>query len=121
MCTSCLQAIAFQNREQWYSKSSSSKGKLSHELFALLAPLDCVYFLLAGNSFRRYGEQWSSRKPSSGKGEPPHELLALLASGTVVELAINEADFPVPSAFNDLSLHLFPEWKVIDESLSLGS
>ena len=54
-----------------------------------------------------------SKKDSSDR---PHELLAVAASGTAVELPVSEADFPVPSAFNDLSLHLFPEWKVSELS-----
>lgn len=66
---------------------------------------------ILGNSFHSYVQRWAHR-PKKDNADRPHELLAVSASGTAVELPVNEADFPVTSAFNDLSLHLFPEWKV---------
>lgn len=66
---------------------------------------------ILGNSFHSYVQRWAHRSKKDN-ADRPHELLAVSASGTAVELPVNEADFPVTSAFNDLSLHLFPEWKV---------
>ncbi len=65
----------------------------------------------AGNSFHSYVQRWAHRSKKDS-ADRPHELLAVSASGTAVELPVSEAEFPVTSAFNHLSLHLFPEWKV---------
>ena len=65
----------------------------------------------AGNSFHGYAQLFDLRRQSD-KEERPHHLLEVTSSKTAWELAISEADYPVPSAFNILSLHLFPEWKV---------
>ena len=77
-----------------------------------------------GNSFARYSERWDlaggrtqgllpgarAAGPAPGaaaaKGERPEALLA--AARVTREAAVPEADFPVVSAFNDLSLHTFP-------------
>lgn len=65
--------------------------------------------LTAGNSFRNYAQPFILR---SRHEERPYHLLEVISSSTAWELAISEADYPVTSAFNDLSLHLFPEWKI---------
>ena len=82
-------------------------------LCKLLPACDCT---AAGNSFHSYVQRWA-HNPKKDNADRPHELLAVSASGTAVELPVNEADFPVASAFNDLSLHLFPEWKVSELDL----
>lgn len=79
-------------------------------------PRQLCKIAILGNSFRAYAQRWAlpSKKNSPDR---PHELLAVSASGTALELPVDEADFPVTSAFNDLSLHLFPEWKMGDQVL----
>ena len=73
-----------------------------------------------GNSFHSYAQRWS-QSSTRDHANRPRELLAVSLSGTAVELPVSEADFPVPSAFNDLSLHLFPEWKVSHHDSALPS
>ena len=71
----------------------------------LVSACDCTG---ASNRFHSYVQRCTHRSQKDN-ADRPH---AVSASGTAVELPVNEADFPVTSAFNDLSLHLFPEWKV---------
>ena len=74
----------------------------------------------AGNSFHSYAQRWA-QKAAKGTNGRPHELLAASMSGTAVELPISEADFSVSSAFNDLSLHLFPKWRISAEETNRPS
>lgn len=91
---------------------------MAHVFFGLMfcklvSACDCTG---AGNSFHSYVQRWAQRSKKDN-ADRPHELLAVSASGTAVELPVNEADFAVTSAFNDLSLHLFPEWKVSEHDM----
>ena len=63
----------------------------------------------AGNSFRSYAKPSILRLRDEAR---PYHLFEVTSSSTAWELAISEVDYPVTSAFNDLSLHLFPEWKI---------
>lgn len=65
---------------------------------------------ILGNSFRDYDDKWSlgggaARNSGSIK---PSKLLHLVASRAVQEIPVPEAGFHVPSAFNSMSLHVFP-------------
>ena len=64
----------------------------------------------AGNSFRSYAQSVFVQRLS--EAEKPRHVVEASTTETAWELPISEADFPVASSFNDLSLHLFPEWKV---------
>lgn len=71
---------------------------------------------LLGNSFSSYVERWecggaSRARPAgagSGAAQPPARLLQLARARAVIEVPVPDHGYPVQSAFNDMSLHLFP-------------
>eukprot|EP00873_Tetraselmis_striata_P030011 jgi/Tetstr1/450275/TSEL_037311.t1 len=61
-----------------------------------------------GNSFATIAGRWqfSSAAPV---GQPrPDRVIQCVSQELVVEIPVSDAGFAVPSAFNDMSLHLFP-------------
>lgn len=70
-----------------------------------------VYIL--GNSFAEYGERWSfiPRKTvhEGNMPSPPVTLLGLCEKRLIEEVQVDECRFPVVGAFNDTSLHIFPQ------------
>ncbi|GLI71431.1 hypothetical protein VaNZ11_016645 [Volvox africanus] len=92
-----------------------------------------------GNSFRQYLERWEMRAGRSGAGgqransarpPPPPEggggggapgpVVRSCLEGAVVEVVTPELRFPVPSAFNCMSLHLFPPSERLEQLLAVG-
>lgn len=65
---------------------------------------------ILGNTFSKYHERWAAAGslPLQLKHPRPSALLHAVESGRVLELLIHDHKFPVVSAFNDMSLHLFP-------------
>ncbi|BDA47586.1 probable protein SENSITIVITY TO RED LIGHT REDUCED 1 at N-terminal half [Coccomyxa sp. Obi] len=66
---------------------------------------------ILGNTFSRYHERWADAGSiilQQVKHPPPDALLHVVESGRVLELRTHDHEFPVVSAFNDMSLHLFP-------------
>eukprot|EP00887_Chlorella_sp_A99_P003450 scaffold7.g3450.t1 len=79
---------------------------------------------ILGNRLSIYPERWDPPAGGGGGGGKPRSprwqaqrrrpdtLLRLCATGVVVEQPIDECDYPVVSAFNDLALHTFvPDWR----------
>ncbi|KAG2440403.1 hypothetical protein HYH02_010291 [Chlamydomonas schloesseri] len=72
--------------------------------------------VILGNSFRTYQDRWElqsgggsrTSKPDEGKPVRPSRIIRCCELGAVVELRTPDLRFPAPSAFNDMSLHLFP-------------
>lgn len=62
--------------------------------------------VILGNSFRQYHERFSMRSGEVHVSRP-ETLLRLVTDGRVVEVPVPEIGFPVTSAFNDISLHMF--------------
>lgn len=63
-----------------------------------------------GNSFALYHERWmqSGTAQAQHRRARPEALLGTVESGSVLEVPVSDHHFPVVSAFNDMSLHLFP-------------
>ena len=65
---------------------------------------------ILGNTFSEYHERWAAASSLllHINHLRPSALLHAVESGCVLELVIHDHEFPVVSAFNDMSLHLFP-------------
>lgn len=62
-----------------------------------------------GNSFALYRERWAqvgSTQAQHRRGRPD-ALLRAVEAGQVLEVPVSDCGFPVVSAFNDMSFHLF--------------
>ncbi|KAG2446268.1 hypothetical protein HXX76_000857 [Chlamydomonas incerta] len=81
--------------------------------------------VILGNSFRTYQDRWELQaaggsRASKGGGKPvrPGRIIRSCELGAVVELRTPDLRFPAPSAFNDMSLHLFPPSEALQRLLT---
>ncbi len=72
--------------------------------------------VILGNSFQSYHDRWST---PGARGNRPERLLQLVEAGVVVELPVSDHGFHVASAFNDMSLHVFPAELVLQHAAVL--
>lgn len=83
---------------------------------ALLAanwgPGQLSQLVIIGNSFSTYAERWSLPTAQRSGLYRPDFMLALCNAplGCLLEIPARDAGFPVASAFNDMSVHMFPAW-----------
>jgi len=63
--------------------------------------------VILGNSFAQYHERWSLASARHLGRRRPEALLELCESARVCEVKVDDGDFEVAAAFNDLSLHTF--------------
>jgi hypothetical protein len=90
-------------------------GLYNNVLLANREPGSCLSQLLVlGNSFHKYEEQWSVfPQPKSAR---PDCLLELQKH--VKEYIVDPVNFPLASAFNDMSWHFFPHRRWNSETLN---
>jgi hypothetical protein len=81
-------------------------GLYNDVLLANLEPWSCLsQVLVLGNSFHKYQERWSVfPQPMS----PRPDCLLELQKKHVKEYIVDPVNFPLASAFNDMSWHFFP-------------
>lgn len=74
--------------------------------------MHCATHATTGNSFGKYADRWSLPVANHSGLYRPSRMLALCNApqGCMVEVPMFDAGFPVPAAFNDLSVHVFPHW-----------
>ncbi|GIL64026.1 hypothetical protein Vafri_18013 [Volvox africanus] len=91
-----------------------------------------------GNSFRQYLERWQIKgrtgsggagghhantarlRGGGGGGGAPGPVVRSCLEGAAAEFVTPELRFPVPSAFNCMSLHLFPPSERLERLLAVG-
>ncbi|GIL91359.1 hypothetical protein Vretimale_17714 [Volvox reticuliferus] len=94
--------------------------------------------VVLGNSFRQYLERWRMRRAGSGGagggshkahnahrahpqgGGAPGPVVRSCLAGAVAEFVTPDLRFPVPSAFNCMSLHLFPPSERLERLVAVG-
>lgn len=91
-------------------------GLYNNVLLANLEPWSCLsQVLILGNSFHKYQERWSVfPQPMS----PRPDCLLELQKKHVKEYIVDPVNFPLGSAFNDMSWHFFPHHRWDSKTLN---
>ncbi|CAK9212016.1 unnamed protein product [Sphagnum jensenii] len=91
-------------------------GLYNNVLLANLEPWSCLsQVLVLGNSFHKYQERWSVfPQPMS----PRPDCLLELQKKHVKEYIVDPVNFPLGSAFNDMSWHFFPHHRWYSKTLN---